>query len=127
MTVRYLSNEWIEAADEAVRAASSSAPAERLTIDQYIEGAMSYRVVIERDACSVGAVPTPTTEAADASFRQSEATARAVAQRSTDAHQAFLLGHITFEGNVDVLIARRDAFAWLESALAPVMSHTEFV
>ena len=128
--VRYLSDEWIQAADRAVRAAAAIAPAERLVIDQHIDGASSYRVIVERDACSVTTIGTPSaassSEAADAAFRQSVETAQAVAQGATDAHQAFLLGHITFVGDVDVLIARRDAFAWLEAALAPVMADTTF-
>ena len=124
--MRYLSSEWIDAANEAVAVVAATAPVERLIIDQHIAGASSYRVSIERDACSVTALAGDTEPEPDASFRQSAATAQALAQRTTDAHQAFLLGHITFEGNVDVLIARRDAFSWLEAALAPLMRRTQF-
>lgn len=124
--MRYLSNEWIEAANDAVTAAAANAPTDRLVIDQHIDGASSYRVIVERDACSITTLAQPGAETAHASFRQSAATAQAVAQRTTDAHQAFLLGHITFEGSVDILIARRDAFAWLEAALAPLMARTTF-
>ena len=125
--VQYLSNEWLAAADAAVRSASGSAPAEGITIDQHITDRVDYRVVVERDACSITALTAePTDAAADASFTQDAATAAAVAQGTTDAHQAFLLGRIRFEGNIDVLIERRDAFEWLAGALAPVLAETSF-
>lgn len=81
--------------------------------------------MIERGACSITPLDDSSTPA-DAIFRQSIETARAVAQGTTDAHQAFLLGHIIFEGNIDVLIERRDAFTWLADALVPVLAETVF-
>jgi putative sterol carrier protein len=128
--VRYLSNEWIKAANAAVQAAASAAPANRVVVDQRVSNAVDYRITIERDACAIvlidDAEKGTDRPAADAVFRQSLDTARAVAQGTTDAHQAFLLGQITFEGNIDVLIERRDAFTWLESVLAPVLAQTTF-
>jgi len=128
--VRYLSNEWIKAANTAVQAAASAAPANRVVVDQRVSDAVNYRITVERDACAIvsldDAETTTRGPAADAVFRQSLDTARAVAQGTTDAHQAFLLGQITFEGNIDVLIERRDAFTWLESVLAPVLAETTF-
>lgn len=125
--VRYLSEEWIQAANAAVEAAADAAPVAGVVIDQHVADTISYRIVIEQHACSIvefgGEPPTP---AADAVFRQSLDTAYAVAQGTTDAHQAFLLGQITFEGAIDVLIERRDAFGWLESALKPVLAATTF-
>lgn len=61
---------------------------------------------------------------ADATFRQSLATARAIASGETDAHQAFLLGEIRFEGTIEALIEHRDSLQWLHQALAPVMATT---
>lgn len=127
--MRYLSDEWIEAADEAVVAAATSAPAGRVVIDQHMHDGLGYRVVLAPGDCSIARLETASDasdDAADASFTQSEATARAVATGETDAHQAFLLGHITFTGNVDVLIERRDSFAWLAEVLSPVMARTDF-
>ena len=128
--MRYLSNEWIKAANTVVQAAASAAPANRVVVDQRVNDAINYRITLERDACaivSIGDVETDTDgPPADAVFRQSLDTARALAQGTTDAHQAFLLGQITFEGNIDVLIERRDAFTWLESVLAPLMAETTF-
>lgn len=125
--VRYLSKEWIAAADAAVRNAAATAPAERVVIDQVIEDAVSYRVTISHDDASIQPLVAEVVDTeANARFTQSLATATAVAQGTTDAHQAFLLGHIRFEGDVDLLITRRPAFAWLESVLAPVLAKTIF-
>lgn len=125
--VEYLGDEWIKAADQAVSQAASSAPADRLIIDQHIDDQTSYRVVIRQNECSVATLTGDNSSPnADATFSQSLATAAAVAQGHTDAHQAFLLGHIRFEGEVNVLIERREAFQWLQDTLAPVMATTTF-
>jgi len=122
--VRYLSSEWITAADQAVKNAADAAPAAGLVIDQRVDGALNYRVTLgPRPSIQVA---TQSDDPADAVFSQDLATAIAVAQGATDAHQAFLLGRIPFEGNIDVLIERRDALDWLESALAPVLAQTTF-
>lgn len=125
--MRYLSEEWILAADACVRSASAAAPSGRIVIDQVIEDACSYRITIEQDAASITQIDGQTqVSAADARFRQTAATAAAVAQGHTDAHQAFLLGQIRFEGDISILIDRREALVWLETVLAPVMSETVF-
>lgn len=128
--VRYLSSEWIAAAADAVERAQDHAPAEPTIVDQHVEDTVSYRVVIETGACSLtvldDATDFPAEPAADATFHQSHATARAVASGETDAHQAFLLGKIRFEGDVGVLIQRRASFDWLAEVLSPVMAATEF-
>lgn len=125
--MRYLSKEWIAAADAAVRANAANAPTTRLTIDQHVGSDLKYRVVVEQNASSVSLIDdSAVADSADAVFSQSRETAKAIALGDTDAHQAFLLGHITYSGNVSVLIQRRDAFAWLQDALAPVIAATSF-
>ena len=126
--MRFLSQEWVEAADAAIRAAVASAPDVSLTIDQHIDGVVAYRVVVDRTAPSVTLIDDGAAspkDRADAVFRQDATTALAIARGETDAHQSFLLGDLEFEGDIDVLIARRQAFAWLADVLAPVMSETE--
>ena len=128
--VRYLSEEWLAAADRAVRDASP-APSGSLVIDQRVEledgqPATSIRWRTTLGAESRVAVVSDDADPADAVFSQSFATARAVAQGDTDAHQAFLLGDIRFEGSIDALITHRAAFEWLEQALAPVMAATSW-
>ena len=123
--MRYLTSEWIQAADAAVQAAASTAPEAQIVVDQLVLDTVDYRVRIERTACSIALLDDGLAPA-DAVFRQTRETAQAVAQGTTDAHQAFLLGHITFEGNIDLLIERRDAFTWLAEALQPVLAKTTF-
>jgi len=124
--VRYLSKDWIAAADAAVKATATSAPAGRVVVDQTIDDVVSYRVTIDATDPSVIEVSGHGHTEADATFRQTAATASAVAQGHTDAHQAFLLGHIQFTGDISLLIERRSSFEWLASALAPVLAKTTF-
>ena len=126
LVVQYLSDEWLQAADAAVREAAESAPPGPVHIDQYIAGGPSYRVSVESGSCAIRLISADDDTTPDAIFRQDRSTAVAVAQGVTDAHQAFLLGQITFEGNTDLLIERRDVFAWLESTLAPLLARTTF-
>lgn len=127
--VRYLSVEWFEKANAALRAAASGAPAGRVVVDQTLlsptEPPMTYRVTIEQNNAQMVAEPQ-SPEGPDARFEQQVATAAAIVRGETDAHQAFLLGHIRFEGDIAVLIERRAAFEWLEATLAPVLAETTF-
>lgn len=122
--MQYLSDEWFEAADAAVRA--SPAPPAEIVVDQHIDGGPSWRVVIGPEP-SVQRLPVdPAVELpeADAVFHQSRRTAEAIARGDTDSHQAFLLGQVRFSGDIDRLLSRREALAWLQQALAPVMNET---
>ena len=122
----FLSEEWLSAANAAVQA-TEGAPQDPLVIDQHITGARSYRIVLGPRPSVERIDPTDATRPpADGSFTQSIATARSIATGETDAHQAYLLGQIRFEGDVNALIERRDAFEWLERALAPAMAQTTF-
>lgn len=127
--VRYLSVEWFETANAAVQAAADQAPEGRVVVDQTIlspgEPPLTYRVTIARGQTEIIREP-PTTEPADAHFEQQAATAAAIVRGETDAHQAFLLGHIRFRGDIAVLIEQRAAFEWLEATLAPVLAKTTF-
>jgi len=126
-SVQYLSDAWLVAADQAVRAAADTAPATNLVVHQVITDGPSYQVRVARGNCSIVELSDASAlDTADASFTQSLETATAVAGGASDAHQAFLLGHIRFVGNADVLIEQREAFEWLETVLAPVMAATTF-
>jgi hypothetical protein len=125
--MRYLSPDWIEAADAAVRDAAATAPTPGVVVDQHVDGVTGYRVTVDRHRSSLVAIdPADSGGVADAVFHQSESTARAIAQGTTDAHQAFLLGHLRFEGDIEILIERRQAFDWLAQVLAPLMARTTF-
>lgn len=120
--MRYLSAQWLTAANEAVQSSPPPPAGSRLIIDQVVDGAASWRVVVG-DTAQIGAQPDDGS-IADATFRQSIATAQAIASGTTDAHQAFLLGEIRFEGNIEALIEHRAVLQWLHDALAPVMAET---
>ena len=126
--MRYLSDKWFAAADTAVREADPSAPKGRVVIEQIIEGVVKYQVVIGRGESGVfrSTGDDSSGRDVDAIFTQSESTAQSIASGGTDAHQAFLLGRIHFDGDIEVLIQRRDAFNWLDKVLAPVMAATTF-
>lgn len=122
--MRYLSEEWLAAAADAVRDASP-APSGPLIVDQRVDHdgtSLCWRTTFGPESSIVAVDAADGT--ADVVFRQSFETARAVAQGETDAHQAFLLGAIRFEGSIDALITHRDSFEWLEQTLAPVMAST---
>ena len=103
--VHYLSDEWFAAADNAVRAAADSAPKTNVVVHQVMTNGRSYRIRVGRGQCSIEPMTDDDSlEQADASFTQSLETATAVATGRTDAHQAFLLGRIRFEGEAHVLI-----------------------
>jgi len=123
--MRYLSDAWLDAANDALATSEAPPQGARLIIDQHVSDVGSWRVVID-DAPHIDrlAGEDPERSRADAAFRQSLATAHAIAVGSTDAHQAFLLGEIRFEGDINAVIQQRDALRWLQLALAPVMAQT---
>lgn len=125
--MRYLSDEWFAAADAAVQSAAHAAPTGPVVIDQYVtdDEPLTWRVHIDTGNASIRVMQQPD-DGAHASFRQSRATAIAVATGARDAHQAFLLGEIEFEGDIDVLVERRPALDWLAETLAPVLAQTDF-
>lgn len=133
--MRYLSAEWFEKANAALHAQSNHAPPGRVIVDQTLlsptEPPVTYRITIERAAAQIvrGADASDSDDErqpADAHFEQQIATAAAIVRGETDAHQAFLLGHIRFRGDISVLIEHRAAFEWLETTLAPVLQETTF-
>ncbi len=122
--MRYLSAEWLEAADQAVRNASP-APSGPLIVDQRVDRGTTticWRTTLGSESAIVGV--DAAADGADVVFSQSFETARDIAQGTADAHQAFLLGDIRFEGSIDALIAHRSSFEWLEQALAPLLAAT---
>lgn len=129
--VRYLSDEWFAAANAAVRDAAATAPAGPVIVDQHVtdDDPITWRVAINTGAASIRVIAAGDDGddlAPHATFRQTRATARAVATGERDAHQAFLLGEIEFEGDINVLVERRAALDWLAETLAPVLAATDF-
>ena len=120
--MEYLSEAWFLAADRALRSAERPAPL-RLVIDQNVTGRERWRVVLDPAGSRIER-PPESPSSADGSFEQSLTTAAAIARGELDAHAAFLLGEISYRGDIEVLIDARPALDWLETQLAPVMAKT---
>lgn len=127
--LRYLSEEWMAAADEAVRAAASLGDATAgigLVIRQTVTGAgpdggaVTYRIVLDHGANSVQAGDGE----ADVSFTTDLATAAAIAGGTQSAQTAFLDGRIRLGGDVQALMAHQGVLADLDDVLGPVRART---
>ena len=129
MTV-YLSPEWLDAADRAVRAAPSLAEATagvRLVIDQTVDGTdgdeVRYHVCIDDGDVRILPGPAPR---ADVSFRQPHRVAVAIASGTDSAQMAFMRGELTVGGDVRVLIEHKSLLDDLGGVLGELRSRTRF-
>ena len=124
--MRYLTPEWLDAASEAA-GDTGGADGDRLVVEHVVEsgpdGDVVYHVVLGTGGATIraGGVAQP-----DVTFRQSYATAAAVAQGTRSAKEAFLAGEVRVGGNVTRLIGRDHAFTALERALATLRGTTEY-
>lgn len=125
--VRFLSDEWLQALDEAAR---DRTPPEAdpladvsLSIEQSVTGGPRWRLVIDRGACRVEADP-----AGDPDVRLTcdHATAAAIAQGHRSALDAFMSGDLRLGGDTGALLAHRDALAVLGDLFARVKARTSF-
>lgn len=123
--VRYLSAEWLAAADAAV-AGLAPAPS-ALSVAHVVTGGPGgdrrYRVVYGPDRVRVLADDGGP---CDVTLVQSWETARAVARGERSAQRAFLDGDIRVEGDVRAVLAVRAFSAALDDPLGPLRERTEF-
>lgn len=124
--MNYLSDEWIEEANTALASASERFGSTTLTIAQCVRDARSYVISINGTAASLRACSAEELPQQTLRFSQSWTTACEVARSETDAHQAFLLGDISFSGDVQELVTSVDVLADVAAILAPVMAQTAF-
>lgn len=124
--VDYLSDAWIAAANRALAAESAQFGTTQLTIYQQVLAARSYVVHITDQGASLVAAGQPDPPPGALCFAQDWSTACRIAQGETDAHQAFLLGDITFSGEIASLLSHAATFEHLATILAPVMAQTVF-
>lgn len=121
--MRYLSDEWIDAADAAV--AGLTPTAEPFAVSYLISGGpdgdRSYTLTLGPEVVGVrkGA-------GAAVSLRMSWETACSIAGARLSSQRAFLDGDIRIDGDPQALLGQRNGLVAVEERLADVRSRTQF-
>lgn len=127
---RYLSDEWLDAAQRAFEADDVLAKAAAdvvLTVQQIVtggpDGDASYHVVVDH-----GSVRIAAGEASDATvtFIQSWDTAGAIARGELSAQGAFMTGLIRVRGDLPKLVEFGDVFGGVDDVLGELRSQTTY-
>lgn len=123
--IEYLSSQWIDACDQALRQAGSAPIEQPVSVGQKITDggteAASYTIALGPNCSAAVGVDT-----ADVIFEQDLALARSIAKGDATAHEAFMLGELKVSGDPRALIASSAATSWLHEVLAPVRSQTSW-
>jgi hypothetical protein len=130
--VRYLSDDWILALDEAVRSdpdlrTAAAAAGADLVVQQTVtgtaEGDVVYRVQLRDGAARVLPGPDP-----DATVRlvADAGTAAAIARGDLAAQEAFMQGRLRIGGDVTALLDHRAVFTSVTDVAAAVRDRTEW-
>jgi hypothetical protein len=127
---RYLSDEWFDAAQQALSTddvlAKATAEVE-LTVQQMVTGApdgdVAYHVAVDHG--SVRLVPG---EAADptVTFIQTWDTAAAIGRGELSAQGAFMTGLIRVRGDLPKLVEHGDVFGGVDDVLAELRAQTTY-
>lgn len=117
----YLSEEWIQEADAALRASGLCTPdGERFAVEQRV-GEVVYHMVFDGDGASVHSGPADDPAVV---IHQRWATAAAIAQGEMSAEEAVLNGQIAIEGDPLSLMAHHRMLANAEDVFADVRTRT---
>lgn len=128
--IRYLSEEWFAAADEALRTDTSIGRAfgdTRFVLEQVVTGAVggdiAYSIEVQPGAVSVhaGSTGSPTV-----TFTVDLDTAIGIARGTANAQEGFTSGRLHFSGDVGILLRHHEALAALDDVLADLRSRTDF-
>ena len=121
LVTQYLSDEWIQAADAALRASAlRTSEGDRFTVEQRVDD-MAFHMVFDDEGARVCAGPAVDPEVV---FRQSWDTAVAIARGELSSEEAVLNGEITFEGNPMALLSYRRLLASADDVFADVRART---
>jgi hypothetical protein len=125
----FLSPEWLNDLDAAVRATPELASVGPIAIEQAISGVphrgdVRYRMIVDGGGAHV--TTADAREAADVRLTTDYATAVAIATGKENAQAALADGRLRLGGSVDVLIRRAAAFAALGDATAALRDVTTF-
>jgi putative sterol carrier protein len=127
---RYLTQEWLDAAQQAVEADTTLATATkdvRLSVQQVItggpDGDTAFHVVIDD-----GTVRVLDGEASDATvtFIQNWDTASAISQGEVSAQGAFMTGLIQVRGDLPTLIEFGNVFSGVDDVFAELRADTTY-
>ena len=117
----YLSEEWIQEADAALRASGLCTPdGERFAVEQRV-GEVVYHMVFDGAGASVHSGPAPDPAVV---IRQSWATAAAIAQGEISAEEAVLNGQTAIKGDPLSLMVHHRMLANAEDVFADVRART---
>lgn len=121
--LEYLSNEWIEEADAAIRASGLCTPdGHRFAVQQQV-GEVMFHMVFDGEGARVSSGPAPDPEVV---FSQTRETAVAIAKGELSAEEAVLNGDVTFEGDPMALLSHRRLLARAEDVFAEVRGRTDW-
>jgi putative sterol carrier protein len=127
---RYLSREWLDAAQRAIDASTSvrDAASGAAFIVQHVvtggsNGDVLYHVRVGEDGVRIcsGEAAEPTVV-----FTEDYGTAAAIARGELSAQAAFMAGRIRVHGNLPILVEQSGAFSDIEDALAGLRSETSY-
>jgi len=128
--VQYLSDEWMQAADEALRADAELSEAARgaeVTVQYDVSGApggaRKYALTVADGAVGIDPGPHPD---APVSFSLDYDTAAEIARGELAAQVAFMQGRLKLGGDVTVLVRQHALFDRMVDALGDLRGSTEF-
>jgi putative sterol carrier protein len=121
--VKFLSDEWVAALDEAAPAAGACDPELDGLVIGYDVDDFAYHLVFS----STGVRARPGTDAAaTVTFRCDRATAVAIAQGSSSAQRAFMAGKLRIGGDASALLRAHGAIAALPDLFAAIRPETDY-
>ena len=126
----FLTPEWAEALEAAANAS-----------DAFVDAVQGVELIIEQEVAVDGLAPVRYALAfaggrlrvhwggvadPDVVFAQSRDTAERINRGELNAQQAFVLGKLRVSGDLERLLAAREAFSRLEGAFAVIRAHTTY-
>ena len=128
--VRFLSDGWVAALNEAAASSRELAQATagtRLSVQQIVRRGPGDDVAyVVRIDCGTVSVAPGRDPAADVTVSEDLDTAAAVARGELNPQVAFLTGRVRVSGDVGRLVAEYEALAGLEDVFAPVRAATSY-
>jgi hypothetical protein len=128
--VEYLSDQWLDALDTAVKEAPgmrSLAPlvVESIVTDVPRRGEVRYRIAVDAAGAAVRR-STASDTPAEVRLSTDYATAVAIARGVVNAQTALARGRLSLGGDVNVLLAHADTLTTLDDVTAALRSETTY-